>query len=127
MIEYSDGTEDFRLSPSLAERAPRGVVPSAFAEKAMASLMQLHSELMNEKERRVDLYRRLMTKEQALAELRMYVRFLEDRLDLPPSERTVAMPGVQVEEVAQAAHAAKSAAQGRRTSGKVRADGWRSW
>ncbi|MFZ5471772.1 MAG: hypothetical protein ACOZIN_20275 [Myxococcota bacterium] len=55
------------------------IVPAAFAEKAMGSLMQLHSELMEEKERRVDLYRRLMEKEQAIAELRMYVKLLEDK------------------------------------------------
>jgi hypothetical protein len=54
-------------------------VPASYAEKAMASLMQLHSELMDEKERRVDLFRRLMEKEQVLAELRMYVKILEER------------------------------------------------
>lgn len=56
------------------------VVPVGYAEKTMASLMQLHSELMDEKERRVDLYRRLMDKEQVVAELRMYVQMLEDRI-----------------------------------------------
>jgi hypothetical protein len=56
------------------------LVPTDFAEKAMASLMQLHSELMDEKERRVDLYRRLMEKEQAVAELRMYVKLLEEKV-----------------------------------------------
>lgn len=56
------------------------MVPMGYAEKAMASLMQLHSELMDEKERRVDLYRRLMDKEQVVAELRMYVRLLEEKL-----------------------------------------------
>lgn len=55
------------------------LVPSGYAEKAMASLMQLHTELMEEKERRVDLYRRLMEKDQALAELRMYVKMLEEK------------------------------------------------
>ncbi len=54
-------------------------VPTGYAEKAMASLMQLHSELMEEKEKRVDLFRRLMEKEQALAELKMYVKVLEER------------------------------------------------
>src|SRR5215831_20434055 len=56
------------------------MVPMGYAEKSMASLMQLHGELMEEKERRVDLYRRLMDKEQALAELKMYVRLLEEKL-----------------------------------------------
>lgn len=65
---------------SLAARAHESQVPSSYAEKAMASLMQLHSELMEEKERRVDLYRRLMEKEQSLAELKMYVRLLEERV-----------------------------------------------
>lgn len=54
-------------------------VPTGYAEKAMASLMQLHSELMEEKEKRVDLFRRLMEKEQALAELKMYVKVLEEK------------------------------------------------
>ena len=54
-------------------------VPTGYAEKAMASLMQLHSELMEEKERRGDLFRRLMEKEQALAELKMYVKVLEEK------------------------------------------------
>lgn len=63
-----------------AFRGPPSLVPMGYAEKAMASLMQLHSELMDEKERRVDLYRRLMDKEQVVAELRMYVQLLEEKL-----------------------------------------------
>jgi len=59
------------------------MVPMGYAEKSMASLMQLHAELMEEKERRVDLYRRLMDKEQALAELKMYVRLLEEKVSQP--------------------------------------------
>ena len=46
------------------------MVPGDFAEKAMASLMSLHTELMDEKERRVELYRKLMEREQTVAELR---------------------------------------------------------
>jgi hypothetical protein len=61
------------------------LVPAGFAEKAMASLMQLHGELMDEKERRVDLYRRLMEREQALAELKMYVKLLEEKVAPPPA------------------------------------------
>lgn len=52
----------------------------SYAEKTMASLLQLHTELMEEKERRVELYRRLMEKDEALAELRYQVKILEDRL-----------------------------------------------
>ncbi len=55
------------------------LVPAAYAEKAMASILQLHQELMDEKERRVELFRTLMEREQALAELRMYVKLLEER------------------------------------------------
>ena len=64
------------------------LVPASFAEKAMASLMQLHSELMDEKERRVELHRRLMEREQALAELKMYVKLLEERQPAAHSVRT---------------------------------------
>jgi len=71
---------------------PEGqLVPAGFAEKAMASIMQLHSELMDEKERRVDLYRRLMEREQALAELKMYVKLLEEKVT-PPKAEPVAKP-----------------------------------
>lgn len=67
------------------------MVPVGYAEKSMASLMQLHTELMDEKERRVELYRRLMDKEQTLAELKMYVRLLEERVSqLTPAEQTQA-------------------------------------
>ena len=69
-----------------AAPAANAVVPMDYAEKAMGSLMQLHSELMEEKERRVDLYRRLMEREQAVAELRMYVKLLEDKLAKKPAE-----------------------------------------
>lgn len=69
------------------------LVPAGYAEKAMASLMQLHSELMDEKERRVDLFRRLMEREQALAELKMYVKVLEERMQ-PPAPIVAAPPRV---------------------------------
>lgn len=69
------------------------LVPQGYAEKAMASLMQLHTELMEEKERRVDLYRRVMEKEQVIAELRMYVKLLEEKLARPqPDPEPVAVP-----------------------------------
>lgn len=56
------------------------LVPAGYAEKAMASLMQLHSELMEEKERRVQLHTTLLQREQALAEMKHYVKMLEDKL-----------------------------------------------
>lgn len=64
---------------SLALTSP-APVPAEYAEKAMGSLMKLHAELMDEKDRRVELYRRLMEKEQAVAELKMYVKLLEEKL-----------------------------------------------
>ncbi len=68
------------MSDALAHLQSGQFVPAGYAEKAMASLMQLHSELMDEKERRVDLFRKLMEREQALAELRMYVKLLEEKV-----------------------------------------------
>jgi hypothetical protein len=68
------------------------LVPASFAEKAMASLMQLHTELMDEKERRVDLFRRLMEREQALAELKMYVKLLEEKVAAPAVPPPAAAP-----------------------------------
>ena len=75
---------------ALSTSAAAQLVPASYAEKAMASLMQLHTELMDEKERRVDLFRKLMEREQALAELKMYVKMLEEKL-APPA------PPVRVE------------------------------
>jgi len=79
------------LSPAPAQ--PRlSLVPEGYAQKAMASLMQLHTELMDEKERRVDLHRQLMEKEQALAEMKMYVKLLEEKLEQRPPARQHARP-----------------------------------
>ncbi len=66
------------LPTSVAANA--ALVPAGYAEKAMASLMQMHAELMEEKERRVDLFRTLMQKEQALSDLKMYVKLLEQKV-----------------------------------------------
>jgi hypothetical protein len=79
---------------SLSTHPAAQLVPASYAEKAMASLMQLHSELMDEKERRVDLFRRLMEREQALAELKLYVKVLEEKLapPKPPEPVAVAAP-----------------------------------
>jgi hypothetical protein len=65
---------------ALANQSQQSAVPQGYAEKAMASLMQLHTELMDEKERRVELYRRLMEREQSLAEAKSYTRLLEEKL-----------------------------------------------
>jgi hypothetical protein len=55
-------------------------IPGRFAERALNSLMNLHNELMAEKESRLDLYRKLMEREQAVAELKSLVRLLEGEL-----------------------------------------------
>ncbi len=79
--------------PQLSSPA-HALVPAGYAEKAMSSLMQLHTELMDEKEKRVELFRTLMEKDQALAELRMYVRMLEDKLAAPPAPIATPPPPV---------------------------------
>src|SRR5216684_962661 len=79
----ASSTARMEANLELREKEPESsapLVPMSYAEKAMASLMRLHGELMDEKERRVDLYRRLMEKDQAVAELRMYVSVLEEKL-----------------------------------------------
>ena len=118
------------------------MVPMGYAEKSMASLMQLHSELMEEKERRVDLYRRLMDKEQALAELKMYVRLLEEKVSQPkpppPPPRPIARERLRIS-VKRSAVASNSAARPPPRPPQTRAesadepaersstDGWRTW
>jgi hypothetical protein len=117
------------------------MVPMGYAEKSMASLMQLHAELMEEKERRVDLYRRLMDKEQALAELKMYVRLLEEKVSQPkpppPPPRPIARERFRIS-VKRNAGASNGAAgpprppQTRAESADAPAersstDGWRTW
>ncbi len=90
------------LSDTMMVAPPASLpVPASYAEKAMASLMQLHGELMDETERRVELFRRLMEKEQAIAELKMYVKLLEERAGMTtkapepaPEPRVVAEPRV---------------------------------
>ncbi len=91
---------NFRLADSPQLSTPpspqHALVPAGYAEKAMSSLMQLHTELMDEKEKRVELFRTLMEKDQALAELRMYVRMLEEKLaaPIPPPSATPPPPVV---------------------------------
>jgi hypothetical protein len=79
-----------------------GWVPGRYAESTITSLMHLHRELAEEKERRIELYRQLLEKEQALAELRMYVNLLEQKLNartvqLPPARRPEPPPPPQLE------------------------------
>ena len=73
------------------ERWPAGersaAIPASYAEKAMASLLDLHRELMDEKERRIELTERMATKEQQLAEMAGYVKLLEERLFRANEER----------------------------------------
>jgi len=93
------------MNDALASTPAAQMIPGDFAEKAMASLMSMHTELMDEKERRVELYRKLMEREQTVAELRMYIRVLEEKLE-PKVEvapaRAPAHPGVSRPEPAAA-------------------------
>jgi hypothetical protein len=113
------------------------LVPASYAEKAMASLMQLHSELMDEKEKRVDLFRKLMEKEQALAELKMYVKMLEEKMTpvvpvvAAPPPRPIVMP---VEPPAPPPPIAQPPRPGRTPpvpprlhNNRPRVDGWKTW
>lgn len=117
----------------LSTESSRHLVPAAFAEKAMASLMQLHGELMDEKERRVDLFRRLMEKEQALAELKMYVKMLEEKLEPPepkvelvtppPFKAQVAPPPPTPPQIKRAVPPVPP----RVAAARVPQEGWKSW
>lgn len=71
------GLERRDAAPRELEELREPMVPLAYAEKTMSSLLRLHEDLVEEKERRIDLYRRLMDREQQLAELKAYVRLLE--------------------------------------------------
>jgi hypothetical protein len=75
-MELGEGTDRKRRGDD--ERL--GGVPVTYAERAMNSLMALHGDLMSEKERALDLTRRLMEERQARAELEAYVRLLEAEL-----------------------------------------------
>jgi len=130
----------------LALSSAAQAVPVSYAEKAMASLMQLHSELMDEKERRVDLFRRLMEKEQALAELKMYVKLLEEKAAAavapapreplkvaprpPPAPSPAAVPAPPaVPFVARTAPAVRAAPAPytRPLTSRPVPDGWKTW
>lgn len=104
-----------RITPENAG-GREAMVPTSYAEKAMSSLLRLHEDLVEEKERRIDLYRRLMEREQSLAEMRAYVKLLENELarrgfDAAALALDPAAPAPKVAPVAQAvANAAAAAA-----------------
>lgn len=122
------------MNEALSIQSAAQLVPASYAEKAMASLMQLHSELMDEKERRVDLFRRLMEREQALAELKMYVKVLEEKLT-PPSPIAVtpvaAVPPPPAPSPAVEAAPKKSAPRvppvAPHMPPRARVEGWKTW
>ena len=117
------------MNEALANQAAAQLVPASYAEKAMASLMQLHSELMDEKERRVDLFRRLMEREQALAELKMYVKMLEDKAAAPVvAPRPIAVaPAEPPPPVAIPPRPARMPPVPLRIAAPPRVDGWKTW
>ena len=122
-------------NPLFAPSAPSAVqprlslVPEGYAQKAMASLMQLHTELMDEKERRVELHRQLMEKEQALAELKMYVKLLEEKVEQrpPPRLRTRPVPPPPPRSKPKVASAASRPRLKAVPRPPIPLDGWRSW
>lgn len=117
----------------LSTQAASQLVPAAFAEKAMASLMQLHGELMDEKERRVDLFRKLMDREQALAELKMYVKVLEEKLTPPqPMPPVNVAPPVAAQPMQARPPPPKQTPpvpppMPARVTTRARLDGWKTW
>ena len=101
------------------------LVPAGYAEKAMASLMQLHGELMDEKERRVELFRQLMQREQALAELKMYVKLLEEKLAPPPAAAPVTQQAAPP--MPPRTQAVRVPPQPPRVAASPRPPDWKSW
>ena len=121
------------MNEALTTQLASQLVPASYAEKAMASLMQLHSELMDEKERRVDLFRRLMEREQALAELKMYVKILEEKMAGPKVE-PVPMPAPAPQDFVPPVRRPAPAPQPQRVPpmppqmpGRARVEGWKTW
>lgn len=124
------------MNSELAQAAQSQMVPGDFAEKVMASLMQMHSELMDEKERRVELYRKLMEREQAVAELRMYVKMLEEKLQPAKSEPAAAPAPRPIEAPVAAAQPITPSAYARAPEvspplpprvARPKIDGWKTW
>jgi hypothetical protein len=116
---------DDRGSSALALAPPS--VPMHYAERSMATLLQLHDELMAEKERCIDLHRRLMSREQAYAEIEYYARLLEAKLegrypDVPRPERLASVRPIRPD-----LNVAPTPAEPPRAASGSRPDGWRAW
>ncbi len=113
------------MMESITTQAAAQLVPASYAEKAMASLMQLHSELMDEKERRVELFRKLMEREQSLAELKMYVKMLEEKVSARPMVTTPVEPP----STPQPQRQVRTAPVPPRipSAPRTRIDGWKTW
>lgn len=135
MTAAADAATTLFAPPPAAPQPRLSLVPEGYAQKAMASLMQLHTELMDEKERRVELHRQLMEKEQALAELRMYVKLLEEKVEQRPPPRLRTRPVPPPPPAAASAAAAKPKLKAvprppppaRPAPPQAFTDGWRSW
>ena len=132
-VVYVYGRE---TTASKALAVPPPSVPMYYAERSMATIMQLHDELMAEKERCVDLHRRLLTREQAYAELEYYVRILEAKMEgrypeAPRPERLAQVrpirPVAPVPEPEPEPTAAAASGGSHRSGSAPRPDGWRSW
>lgn len=119
------------MNEALTTHAASQLVPASYAEKAMASLMQLHSELMDEKEKRVELFRRLMEREQSLAELKMYVKMLEEKVAAPlaaaPPSRREVDDGPRHQVAAAPRRAPRVAPVPPQIPSRPRVDGWKTW
>jgi hypothetical protein len=83
----------------------------------MASLMQVHQQLMAANSRHVEMYNRLLDREQVIAELRMYVKLLEEQLEKDRAEKAAQR---------ESKDAAKASAVGRGRAAVPR-DGWKAW
>lgn len=133
MYRELDGTayvyeREERSSEALARVQPS--VPMHYAERAMATLLQLHDELMGEKERCIDLHRRLMSREQAYAEIESYVRMLEAKIEgrFPEMARPERL--AEVRPIRPDLNVAPPAAEEPpppRAAASARVEGWRSW
>jgi hypothetical protein len=124
------------MHEALTTQVAAQLVPASYAEKAMASLMQLHSELMDEKEKRVELFRRLMEREQALAELKMYVKMLEEKLTPvvaapAAAPRPIVMkpvePPAPPPPIPQPARGSRAPVPPPMPPSRPRLDGWKTW
>jgi len=120
---------------------PSPAVPMYYAERSMATIMRLHDELMTEKERCIDLQRRLMSKEQAYAEIEYYARLLEAKIEgrLPEVPRPARLAPVRpIRPDLNMAPSPEAKADGARpvparekdsvrSTATPRPEGWRAW